>query len=365
MVCDLDFRNLLKTFLNLNKNNMDKQKIETELNEMSEELDLIQVSKDAMVSSIQKIRTELNSEPIEPAPITFETPVFLKKLLGSADANVLYQGHTPLIPYVKNGVNGWLMKYRWIPTNPTKYGFHLSLFLPPDFTVLNSNVYNQGDVNTGIGGDKNHHYGAYSGNFNGLYYQSWHENPFNGQADRMISTSSNGIDNFGSTVKIGKSGEDSSFCICEINGVKRLRLYYRPFYPGIEPRRVVMIETINGNTWSSPVDVLTPVSVLHQYYSMSVCQVAENMYYATVTKYDTVAEITFIDILTSSDGINFQFKNVIPMPSGINQMYAVVTYDKANKRIIILVEQTEARHNEGISNKPFGLVLYTAKINGI
>ncbi len=348
---------------------MDIEKMKQDLNFALVNLGNANNQIDIAKQQIISVQAELNSDPPTEPVISITEMKFVKNFLVNDSACILFSPYTPLYRMKKNGVWGWIVRYHWIPTDPKKYRFALTLWTPDDFSISNQNVYNNGDVNTGIGGDVGHRYGAFSDIFKGKYYQTWHENPLNGYADRMISTSLDGVNNWSAPVKIGRYGEDSSFCVIDKGlPTEKLRMYVRPRYANYSQeiyRDIVMIETTDGVNWSQPVEVLKSTKKDEQYYSMSVCQVAKNKFYACVNIYNADNELVWMRIHNSTDGINFYYIQAIPLLSEFKQQYGAITFDEQRKKLILLCEQSKGKHGESISQFPFGLTRYEADVKGI
>lgn len=318
---------------------------------------LINTELDKITSSINIIRTEINTDP-PPSPSLTGTPQanLVGTVLASSSSNVVFEPYTPF--FFKNG------KYYFY-----YYGWNLHLRCSSDtgLALQSKNVITMNGM----------YYGAISNTFKGKQFLRWHTWPGNGMCLNHFATSIDGINWIEYPVPTIYSGEDSSFSIQTLNGVEKLVLYVRPKAPSFERRAFGRMVSEDGVNWS-PIQKIMDVSqqdydnpnskdYKKELYSMSVVQVSLTEFWGVANVFDVLNNTVEIQLMHSIDGITFTRYNdkpFIAIPDGVKQQYGAITL--LNNNLEILVQSSKAKHGESTnSSTRFELYRYNIALSEV
>lgn len=323
---------------------MNKQKIETELQKIESSVNVIRSEIKSGITFGEMKRSEINGGV----------------MLANGSGDVIPMPYSAL-EFRDDGKI--IMKYLWI--NPDKIHYLSCL----------SNTGQPGDwygssTTAMIGGAS---YGAYTCEmFKGYYYHSHHIYPVvNGKCQTKFFRSTNGttwidITNISTPIF---AGEDRSFMV--LNKGKedeKLLMFIRPYLPnsGDMLRHIDLWETTDGLNWIFVKRLMTATNVYNQYYSISACQIADDIFYTCMNEYDSADDVLQMRFYSTKDIYDFSkyvHLDSILFPRDIKMMFGAVSYDKENKQVVLLAGESKGEHNEpSAPDKRIRICKYTSKV---
>ena len=342
---------------------MDIGKMNTDLNVAEIHLGVADVSIDAAKTLINEIRTELNSggggggDPV----ITFGNPVRHPTNDGvmlASSGNVLNLYTSLETDRADGKVRMWY--HGW--------GVNLSCLSdtgdPATWFTRNVEV---------AGGNPKQKYAPITAQkFKGFYYMSVGGYVNQGKELTHLYKSTDGINwvEYLPSVPIWK-GEDRSLAVINQAGIELLVMPIRPHLANINHndglRHSGIMISDDGINWIDKGLVFVSQGVNRQYYSHSLCQVAENLFYSVVNVFNESTQKVTMELYKFSDIYDINtyelLKSVDPL-QGFNQNYGGVSYDKNKKVINLLVAESKGLHNNSNGNY-FRIALYTVKVEGV
>lgn len=330
---------------------MDKQKIEKELQDIED--------------SVRLIRTEINSGGGDPEVI-FGSVVRIGKTLSNGGANI-FTGYS-CWEYLTDGrIRMW---YRWerINLDNSKTNFFLSCLSEDGL----SGQWEGKDVENPLGNPLQGYGCTSSKKFKDNYYHIYNKAAVGQRVEKRFFKSANGHTwTEYATAKKWELGEDHTlFVIKQGTSEEELIMMVRPQLPDHPlsngKRHICIMRSKDGIVWTDPVQIFTSTDYNEQYYCMTVCEVKNNLYYGCVNIFNKSTEQVTMRIMTSTDLMNWTFKENIPLPVGVNQQFGSVSYNPYKQEIDIVTLENENDHaGRGNPLNRFYIALNKVKVTGL
>lgn len=344
--------------IDIGKINQDLNSAEASLNTAKSEISIAE-------SKIKSIRTEVNSGGGGGDPeVTFGIAARIRKILSNAGANI-FTCYSCWEYLTYGRIRMWYLWQR-INLDNSKTNFFLSCTSNDGYTWNTSDVENQN-------GNPSQGYGCTSGmKFKGFYYHVYNRAAVDQLVEKRFFKSTTGHTwTEYQTSKIWKLGEDHNlFLIKKETPDEEMIMFVRPQLPGHPlsngKRHISIMRSKDGFIWTDPIQIFTSTDYNEQYYSMSVCEVRDNLYYGCLNVYNKSKEQVTMRIMKSNDLLTWIFKENIPLPVGVNQQFGAVSYNAQKQEIDILTLENENDHaGRGNPLNRFYIALYKTKVNGI
>lgn len=336
--------------------------------EINAKLDIIDNQSLAVKSCIEQIQRRtaeirLLLNETEPTEISYGIAQRIGRVLFNDNANIL-SGYSTL-EHLSNGkLRAWYLWQR-IKTDGTKENFFLSCISD---TGLSGDWKGQ-NVENALG-NPNQGYGpTTSTKFKGKYYHVYNRPAQNQLCEKRFFVSLNGHTwTEYSTSKIWRLGEDHTLAVINSGTpdekmIMPTRLYMpnHPLANGM--RHIYLMTTEDGNIWSDPVELFKATNPNEQYYSMSICEIKRDNYFACLNIFNESTQQVSMRLMKSTNLLNWAFLQDVPLEAGVNQNFGAVSYDSVKKLVDILVVETADKHNTQVSK--FGLTRYQVQVSGV